>query len=99
MYWFGFTPIFNRLTFFVFHPDSLDQNNIAQEVYLILMKTAFFQIGKQTVFTYIVQDSLYRINLCQSRVLYVDNNVIQVEDDKDIELLCQEFVDVTLETC
>ena len=61
------------------------------------MEPTVLQIGKQAVFLQKVQYPLHDFHVTLILILNVDEDVIQVYDDKDIELFCQDLIDITLE--
>ena len=63
------------------------------------MKTALLQVGIQPVFPQNIQDPSNRVDVGLSRVLSVDEDVIQIHDDEDVEFLGQNLIDIALETC
>ena len=92
-------PIPNRLNSLVFHPDTLGRYDVAQEMNLIFVETTLFQVGIQPVFPQNIQYPLNGVNMGLSRALRVNKNIIQIYDDKDIELLGHNLVDIALKTC
>ena len=63
------------------------------------MKPTLLEVGKQAIFPQYIQDLPHGFHVIPSLILSVDEDVIQIHDDKDIKLLCQDLVDVTLEAC
>ena len=61
------------------------------------MKPTLLQVGKQAIFLQDIQDLPHCFHVTLSLVLNVDKDVIQIHDNDDIELLCQDLVDTTLE--
>ena len=61
------------------------------------MKPTLLQVGKQAIFPQDVQDPPHGFHVTPSLILSVDEDVIQIHDDEDIELFCQDLVDVALE--
>ena len=60
------------------------------------MKPAFFQIGKKLICPQKIQnlsDSLY---VTLVLIVGVNNNVIQTNNDKNLKLLGQDFIDIAL---
>ena len=49
------------------------------------------------MFSKLLQDPAHCIYLWLARVLDIDQNVIQVDNDKDVQFYSKDFVDVTLE--
>ena len=56
------------------------------------------EVGKKAVFPQFLKNPLDGINVSLAWVLGVDENVIEVNNDKDIKFLDQDLVIVTLET-
>ena len=54
-------------------------------------------MSKQQELLKLFQHPLYSCNVTISIILSVDQNVIQVHNDKDLKLLCKYFVAVSLE--
>ena len=48
------------------------------------MKPTFLQVGKKGVFPKLVQDPAYGLNVGLSEVFGIDQDIIQVYDDKDV---------------
>ena len=61
------------------------------------MEPTLLQIGKQAIFPQKVQYLPHDFHETLILILNVDKNVIQIHNDKDIELFCQDLVDITLE--
>ena len=61
------------------------------------MEPTLLQIGKQVIFPLKVQYPPHDIHLTLTLILGVDENVIQIYNDKDIELFWQDLVDIVLE--
>ena len=61
------------------------------------MKPTFFQIGKKTIFLQKVWDPLDGLYVALAFIFNVNQDVIQVNNDKNIEFFSQNFVDVALE--
>ena len=63
------------------------------------MEPTLLEVGKQAIFPQYIQDPPYSFYVTPSLILIVDEDVIQIHDDKDIAFLRQDLVDVTLEAC
>ena len=61
------------------------------------MKLTLFQIGKQAIFFQKVQYSLHGFHVTLSLIFSIDKDVIQIYNDKNIKLFCQDLIDITLE--
>ena len=61
------------------------------------MKTTLFEVGKKAVFPEFLKNPLDGINVSLAWVLGVNEDVIEVNNDKDIEFLGQGLVNVALE--
>ena len=61
------------------------------------MELTFLQIGKQAIFPQNLQEPLYYFYMTLTLILSVDEDVIQIHNDEDIELFCQDLVDIALE--
>ena len=48
------------------------------------MKPIFFQVGEEGVLPKLVQNPAYGLNMRLSRILNIDQYVIQIYDNKDI---------------
>ena len=61
------------------------------------MKTTLFEVGKKTVFPQFVQYLADNIDVSLACILDVDQNVIKVNNHKNIKFFGQDLIDVTLE--
>ena len=61
------------------------------------MGSTLLQIGKQAIFPQKVQYPPHAFHVTLTLILSVDEDVIQIHDDKDIELFYQDLVDIALE--
>ena len=61
------------------------------------MESTLLQIGKQAIFSQNLEDPLHCFHVPLTLNLSVDEDVIQIYDDKDIELFYHDFVDIALE--
>ena len=61
------------------------------------MEPTLLQIGKQAIVPQNLQNPSYFFHVTLTLILSVDEDVIQIHDDKDIELFCQDLVDIALE--
>ena len=46
-----------------------------------------------------VKDLIYCLDITFSFVLSIDEDIIQIHNDKDIKLFCKDFIDIVLECC
>ena len=60
------------------------------------MEPAILQIGKETVFPKVFEYLLNGFDVSLAGIFSIDQDVVQVYNDKDIELLGQDLIDVTL---
>ena len=61
------------------------------------MEPTLLKIGKQAIFPQNLSDPPYCIHVTLTLILSVDEDVIQIHNDKDIELFRQDLVDIALE--
>ena len=61
------------------------------------MKTTFFEFGKKAVFPQFVQHLLDKIDVSLACILSVDQNIIQVNDHKNVKFFGQDLMYITLE--
>ena len=61
------------------------------------MKPTLLQIGKQAIFPQNLQDPPHCFYVTLILILSVDEDVIQIHNDKDIKLFYQNLVDIALE--
>ena len=61
------------------------------------MKTTFFEVGKKTVFPQFVQHLLDSINVSLASILSINQDVIQVNNHKNVKFFGQDLIDITLE--
>ncbi len=61
------------------------------------MEPTFLQVGKEAVFSGLFQDSAYGFHLWLAGVLGIDQNVVQIHDNKDVKLLSEDLVNIPLE--
>ena len=61
------------------------------------MEPTLLQIGKQAIFPQNLQDLPHGFHVTLTLILSVDEDIIQIHNDKNIELLCQDLVDIALE--
>ena len=63
------------------------------------MKLTFLQVGIQQEISELFQNLPYGCNVTISVIISVDENVVQIYNDKDIKLPNKDFIDVFLEIC
>ena len=61
------------------------------------MEPTPFQIGKKTIFLQKIQHSLHGFYITLAFIFSVNKDVIQVNDDKNIELLGRDLINIALE--
>ena len=63
------------------------------------MKSIFLQIGIQQEFPQLVENSAYILDMAFALIFSVDGDIIQIYNDEDIELFCEDFIDIALKCC
>ena len=63
------------------------------------MELTFLQIGIQQEFLQLVKNPTYCLDVAFSLVFSVDENIIQIHNDKDIKFFRKDLIDVALECC
>ena len=63
------------------------------------MKSTFFQIGIQREFAQQVENLTHCLDMAFALIFGVDEDIIQIHNDKDIELFRKDLIDVVLECC
>ena len=61
------------------------------------MKSILLQVGKQQELPELLQHPLYGRDVSISVIISVNENVVQIHDDKDVKLFSKDLVDVSLE--
>ena len=61
------------------------------------MEPTLLQIGKQAIFPQKIQYPPHGFHVTLTLILSVDEDIIQIHNDEDIELFCQDLVDIALE--
>ena len=61
------------------------------------MELACLHIGKQVILSQKVQYSPHGFYVIPALILSIDEDVIQIHNNKDIKLFCQDYIDITLE--
>ena len=84
---------------FVFHTDTFRGHHIAEEPNLFLMESTLLQVGIQQELPELFQNPPYGCDVTIPIIISVNEDVIQIYDDKDVELLSKDLVDVFLEAC
>ena len=62
------------------------------------MKLALFEIDKKAMFPQFFQNLSNDINMGLAWILGKDKNIIYINDNENIKLFGQDFIDITLET-
>ena len=60
------------------------------------METAFVEVGKKTVFPQFVKNPLNGIDVSLAWILCINEDVIKVNNDKNIKFLSQDLVNIAL---
>ena len=60
------------------------------------MEPTFLQIGKQAIFLQNLQDLPHYFYMTLTLILNIDEDVIQIYDNEDIKVFCQDLVDIAL---
>ena len=63
------------------------------------MKLTLIQVGIKQKLPQLFQNPLYGYNISIFIIINVDEDIIQIYNDKDIKLPSKDFVDVSLEVC
>ena len=63
------------------------------------MKITFFQISILKKFVQLVKDLTYNLDMTLSFVLDIDENIIQIHNNKDIKFFYKDFINIVLEDC
>ena len=92
-------PLLNYLDSFVFHVDAFWEHHITEEPNLFLIKTTFFQIDKWQELPELFQYQLYGYDVTIPIIFSVNQNVVQIHNNKNVKLLRKSLVDVFLEAC
>ena len=61
------------------------------------MKLTFLEVGKERILLKLVQNLVYGLNMRLPRVFGIDQDIIQVYDNKDIQLFSHHLVKISLE--
>ena len=61
------------------------------------MKSVLLQVGKQRELPELLQHPLYDQDVSRSVIISVDEDIVQINDDKDVQLFSKDLVDVSLE--
>ena len=59
------------------------------------MKLALFDFGKKAIFPQLIKNLLYNINVEMAWILDINKDIIKINNGKDVELLGQDFIDIT----
>ena len=62
-----------------------------------MIKPSFLQVEKKGIFSELVQNSAYNLNMRLSGIFDINQDIIQVYNNKDIKLLSQYLINVFLE--
>ena len=61
------------------------------------MKSTLLQVGKKPVPPPNIQHPPHSLYVTLARILGIDKDVIQINDDENVKLLGQDLIDITLE--
>ena len=61
------------------------------------MKTTFFELGKKAIFLQFIQHPADSIDMNLACIFGEDQNVLQVNNYKNVKFFGQDFINVTLE--
>ena len=63
------------------------------------MKLTFLQIGIQQEFAQLVKNLTYCLDMAFALIFGVDEDIIQIHNDKDIKLFRENLIDIALKCC
>ena len=89
--------LFNCLDFFFLYADTFWGYHIAKELKFFLMESIFFQFCIQQELPELFQNPLYGCNVTIFVIISIDKDVVQMYNDKNIQLLSKKIVDKFLE--
>ena len=98
-YWLELRPLLKSLNTFVLYADVFQGYHIAKEPNLFLIKSTILQVGIKRELPELLQNLLYGSNVSISIIISLDEDVIQIYNDKDIKLLSKDLVDIFLKAC
>ena len=61
------------------------------------MEPTLFQIGKQAIFAQKARYPPHVFHVTLPLIYSIDKNVIQINDEKDIKLFCQDLINIALD--
>lgn len=61
------------------------------------METTLLEVGKKAIFPQKFQNALDRIDIGLAWVFDIDENIIQIDNNKDIQLFDQNLINIALE--
>lgn len=62
------------------------------------MKLTFFQVSKELVLSELIKDPAYGFYVWLAWIFGINQNVIQIHNEKNIKLFGKNLIDVTLKT-
>ena len=97
--WLRLRLLHEYLNFFVLYMDAFRGHHIAKKLNLFLMKLTLLQVGKQQELPELLQYPLYGYDVTISIIISIDQDIIQVNNNKDVKLLRKDLVDISLKAC
>lgn len=76
---------------------SLDGDHVTKKSNLILIETILFHVGKKLMFLEMIKNSAHGLHLRLTGVFGIAQNIVQIHNNKQVELLGKDHVDVALE--
>ena len=79
------------------YTNPLDKYDVVQKVNFFLMKTTLFQVDKQVVFSEFSKEPLDSFHVTLTSIFGINQDVIEVYNNKNIKFFRQDFVNIALE--
>lgn len=98
MIWLRLWLAFNYFNSLFLHLDFLYKDNISKELNLILIKSTFYYISKELEFLKLVKNQTYGFYMWLAWLLDINQNIIQIHNDKNIKLFNKNLIDAALKT-
>lgn len=95
--WLKFKPGFNSFNSLIFYANPLCWNHKTKKSNLILLKSTFSHVDEKLVFLEPIQALAYDLHMRPTRVFSIDQNIIQIHDDKNVKLFGKNFINIALE--
>ena len=96
MHKFWFRLLLYYLYSLILYLYSLGLHNVSYKANFIFVKTACLKIGKWAVLPQFFKNLSNNIDVALRLVLGIDENIISINDDKNIKLFGQDLIDITL---